>query len=372
MNNLKELIIQKGLFEIIPYVKGLYLKQRYMLLSYESITHAEQRLIEKMQAIKEEKEKELKTTGHTSWGVKDRARWNVNIEGFDVDIMDYVNKGVWDFYHYAHICLDMIAQIVNVVAYDPNMRKSEDNINVREVYKNLPKEYESIKKILIEFENSEDYRYIQAADNYIKHINAIGIKLNTKNILDDFDSFVINDFVYHKRKYNGGIVSDITRGSKDFVIDATNRFFETLMTNDNAVANKNIITDIKYESLTKGNITEYLSFFIDINSPELDTMELFGGDTIYVKPLAVDKEYNIYEDKTFDFDIIFLRQEGTENIIGKAIKECTSKTNYYKKYKIVSCTNEDYKKYVMDFKTNYKRVKISNMLAYSGIEKRII
>lgn len=90
MKNLKELIIQKGLFEIIPYVKGLYIKQRYMLLSYESIIHAEQRLIEKIQAIKEEKEKELETTGHTAWGVSDRAKWNVNIEGFDTDTLTSV------------------------------------------------------------------------------------------------------------------------------------------------------------------------------------------------------------------------------------------------------------------------------------------
>lgn len=370
---LRNSIIDYELFEIIPYVKSMFLKRKYMLLSYESLLHAEHKLVEKMQTIKLEKEHELSTTGQTAWGVKDRARWNINIEGFDVDIMDYVSKGVWDFFHYARVCLDMIIQILNVTAFEPGNRKSGDLILIKDLYKQLPTGYESLKALLKDFEQDENYKYIQAADNYIKHIDTLKVSMKTKNMLSDFDAFIINDFIYGKKKYEGQVVSKITSDCKNFVINAINRFFDVFLNADTvAIKRRNIITDIKYESLTKGNITEYISFFIDVKPDSTDLKEIFGGDVIYVRPISVDKEYNIYEDKTFCFDKIFIRVSSTDRIIGIAKIDTVDETPYYKKYNVVACSNEEYSNYKTRFKDNYTRVRISNMLAFSGIEKRIL
>lgn len=369
--NIRDSIIQLGLYEALPFFKSLYLKRRYMLLAYESVNHAEKKLFKKIQMINEEKEDELRRTGRAAWGVKDRARWNIDIEGFNVDVLDYVSKGVWDFLHYAHVCIEMIPQILNVSVFPQENKRHKEKVSMGEMCKRVPEKYEKLKEYLASLERDDRYQYIISSDNYIKHIDNIGIKMTFKGF-DDFDSFVINEFSYRDNEYEARLVSDATTDLKDFVIKATDDFFECLTKEEGITDNQNgVVMDINYEILKDEKVTKYVAFFVDVEEDSYDSDKIWGGHAIYVHPLNVDKEYNIYEDNEFKFDTLFIRDESSKKILGKAILVKKSEKDYYKKYVIEPCTQDDYSRYIMDFPKNYKRVRINNMLAFSGIERRV-
>lgn len=369
--NVKERLIQLQLFELLSFVKSLYLKRRYMLLSYESVLHAERRLEEKMQTIKAEKEKELVEKGSTSWGVDDRARWNVDIEGFNVDIIDYVNKSSLDFFHYSRMCLDMIPQILNIAAFEPKQRKSKESVSY-DVIKELPNSYKKIASLLQRISKDEKYKYLIDVDNYLKHIDIIDIKLKTKNVLEDFDSFVLNGFSYQSKQYGEKEIIGTIGEIKEFVTNAVDDFFGLLLNDIKATKRKNQITDIMYESLMDGRVLNYLSFFIEVPTECQDAVAFFDSELIYVHPLTVDKSYHIYEDSKFDFDTIFIRQEETGRIIGKAIGIGDDDDSFYKSYRIEISNDTEYKEYIINFRDNYKFRETFNVMAFCGIERRVL
>lgn len=369
--NIRDSIIQLGLYETLPFIKSLYLKRRYMLLAYESVNQAEKKLSEKIQMIKEEKEDELRRTGRADWGVKDRARWNIDIEGFNVDVIDYVSKGVWDFLHYAHVCLEMIPQILNVSVFTQESKRHKEKVSMGEVCKSVPEKYKNIRDFLASLEHDDRYQYILSSDNYIKHIDNIGIKMTFRGF-DNFDSFVINEFSYRGKEYESRQVSDATTDLKDFVIKAIDDFFDCLANEEGITDNQNgVFTDISYEILKDEKVTKYVAFFVDVEEDSHALNETWDENVIYVHPLNVDKEYNIYEDNEFKFDTLFIRNESTKKILGKAVLVKESEKDYYKKYVVEPCTQDDYSRYIVEFPNNYKRVRIKNMLAFNGIERRV-
>jgi hypothetical protein len=366
---LRKALIDKGLYEVLPYVKSLYLKRRYMLLSYALVDNAEKQLINRMQSIKDEKEFELETLGHTAWGTKDRDRWNVSIDGLTVDIVDYVGKNVWEFFHYARICLDMIPQILNITAFDQNNRSKPDDVNIKRLIKSLPEHYAKIRELLKSFQNNECYKYIQSIDDYLKHIDSVGIKIQTKNWMEDFDSFIIGDFVFRRKNYSKREIQQLLQETKGFVLNAIDQFFDELLDASKESDFENRITDVAYECLMKGRITEYMVFFVDIESPE--TLKSFKDRGIYIHPLIVGNDYHIYDDSTFAFDTIFIRQKQTQNILGVAHLDADSVQSFYKHYYVEPASEDDYSDFITKFKENYKRIRVKNILAFQGIERRL-
>ena len=370
MINIRNELIDKGMIELIPYVNSLLLKQRFMLLSYSSIIHAKQKLIEKMHQISLEKDAELLSQGHTSWGVNDRKRWNIDIEGFNVDVIDYVNKNMWDLIHYARICLEMIPQIINVAVYDYDKRIAKEKVDMKI---KLPERCSELKSMLESYNSNSCYNYLISADNYLKHIDDINVKLYTKDLHREFDFFEIADFEYKSNQYSKQDVVEVANRIKDFVNDTLSDFVQVLLSTDCFIAEKsNYIMDISYEVLLDGNALKHAAFFIDVPDDNTDVTSAFNDNHLYVRPVVITSDYTIYEDGNFSFDTIFIRQKESRNIIGVA-KICNPEdNNYYKKYNLTACSNDDFSKYLRSFKENYNKVCVKNMLAYSGIERRII
>ena len=367
--DLRKIIIKEGFFDALPYVSSLCTKRRFMLLSLETVKHAEKRLVEKMDSIRADKEKELKEKGRISWGIAERNRWNVNVEGFTVDIIDYVSKGVWDFYHYSHICLEMMAQIINIIAFDQKTQLEEEKVNFKDLYKSLPDGYSSIKSFLLRIQQDEHYKYIKAVDNYTKHISTLGVSLKTKNMIAEFDEFVINDFMYCGELYEKRQVSTTLSECGTFVVDTISEFFEVLFNQSTPTEKKDQFTDVKYERLVKGKTTCYLSFFIDMEKTVFKTLYESGDNHVFIRPVTVDSDFRIYEDSEFCFDPVFVRENATGTIIGKAHPVVTSRKGYYHKYRVERSDEDEYMDYIANFQETHTRVSIKNILAFRGVER---
>lgn len=373
MVDVRKELIQKGAYELLPYVSSLLLKYKFAILSYASVIHAEKNLQEKMHSIKLEKEEELNTKGSTSWGVNDRNRWNIDIEGFEVDVIDYVNKGIWELIHYSRICLEVLPQIINIAIFDYVNRVPRKNISLSNFEKKIPASFNSFKELLQQTNEDKCCKYIKAADNYLKHVDEIPVKLRTRDFLREYDSFIISDFELGGDYYESRIVEDLAEQIKEFVEQTISAFLQILITSDIATKEKkNYITDVSYEALMNGNTLDYLAFFIDVPEVICSIQELFDEDYIYIRPIIVDNEYNIYDDSEFSFDTIFVRQEVSRNIIGIA-KVCNPDDDgFYKQYTVEPCTKDIFDNYMKNFKDNYNKVIVKNMLAYRSIEKRKI
>lgn len=208
--------------------------------------------------------------------------WNIDIEGFNVDVIDYVSKGVWDFLHYAHVCIEMISQIISVSVFTQGSKRQEEKVSMGEVCKGAPEKYKKLRGFLASLERDDIYQYILSSDNYIKHVDNIGIKMASR-CFDDFDPFVINEFSYLGNEYESRQVSDATTDIKDFVTKAIDDFFDCLTNEDGITDNQNgVVTDISYEILKDEKVTKYVVFFVDIEEDNYDPDKIWG--TRYISP----------------------------------------------------------------------------------------
>ena len=160
---------------VFTYLRSLCDYAKYANLSYqlfEKVYNEHRQIIDEKQSILIEKAISAPNTKiaiHES----DLQSGSINICGLKVIRDHYLQKCVCDFFHFARMCTDEVLQLINEIF-------AEDKIDSEHVTPG--KLLETIKdkkaKTVVEYlRQDNDLQYLVDADNYLKHINIVTIKL---------------------------------------------------------------------------------------------------------------------------------------------------------------------------------------------------
>ena len=215
--------------------------------------------------------------------------------------------------------------------------------------------------------NDDTFKYIQAFDNYIKHIKTVLVTVKSSFMLGNNNEFIIQEFINSGITYPAQDAITIVKKANKYINDTVEAILTEVQNQlPNCVDNSQRIHNISFKfvakQLEKGIQSDYMSFFIDV---ENDISELPAE--IKVLPLIIKPNDDIY---SFDFRFkkIFIRKKGTDEdgIIGCAeIKNGFDTNEFYRIFTVRSCDITEYYSYISKFTQEYSNITV-NFAAMEG------
>lgn len=357
--------MQKTLAEHKVYDAWQYIESLSETLSYMSIS---KELIEKtyehrLKTISETAQELISTAineGKASFGEKELQKTNFYINGYLIDDSMFLRKTTLEFFHYARISMDVLFQIINAAILGDQAVGVTERTFLRQVIQHLDikQEFQELKDLLSMNKEDDTFKYLQAFDNYNKHIKTILITVKNSFILGNTDTFLINEFVYDDHIYpSANALSKVAEIDNYVMQTVTNVLSEVKKQVPNCLDNRKRVQSLNFRLIVKekeeSNSIDYMSFFIDV---ENDIKEL--PTEIKVYPLIIKPNDEIYS-FDFRFDTIFIKKRGLgeESVIGCAkLKNGFSTNEFYRVFEIHECDFSEYIMYIHHFKNNYSNI----------------
>lgn len=369
LKNFQKELAHYKVYDTWQYVNSLQEMLTYMNMSNELLekvfTNRGTKLKEKEQTILQQ----AVSKGKASVVESDLHCTNLDIAGLTIDDTLFLRKTTIEFFHYARMSVAILFQIINAAllgdeAYPVENRRMIQDINTKE---DGNTNFSTLKTLLDDNKASDTFKYIQAFDNYIKHIKTVLVTVKSSFLLGNHNEFLIREFVYGGATYTKRNAIDTVKDACKYVNDTVEAILAEIENQlPNCVNNSQRIQKISFKfvakKLEKGIDADYISFFIDVNN---DLSEL--PEEIKVLPLLVKPNDEIYS-FDFRFKTILIKKVGTEEdgIIGCAeIKNGFDTNEFYRVFTVRPCTLVDYYSYISKFKQDYSEISI-NLYAMEG------
>lgn len=367
----KELAHQK-VYDSWQYVESLREMLTYMNLSYQLLVNVHKN---RVTSLKEQESKilhEVAENGSASLKESDLHCTDLKIAGLDIDDSIFLRKTIMEFFHYARMSMDIMFQIINAALFGDESFKITDRQLIRKVNDklNANSSFANLRIMLNTNRVNQTFLYLQAFDNYIKHIKTILVTVKTSFIIGCNDEFLIKDFIYDGIPYPLVNALDKVKEVNDYVQQKAEEILTEVKDQlPNCLNNCQRIQNINFKQVMKENAqskaVEYISFFIDVQN---DISEL--PNKIKVFPLLVKPNDQIY---SFDFRIkkIFIRKKGSEEdgIVGYAeLKNGLETNEFYRIFEVHPCGIDEYHRYIFSFVEDHPKVTLN----YYAMEGTII
>lgn len=107
-----------------------------------------------------------------SFTTSDLKRTNLNIGGYDLDDITFLRKTAMEFFHYGRVSMDVLFQITNAALLGDNSIDVEDKGLLKKLLTALGQkpEFSNLLPMMTANKNSQEFKYLRAFDNYMKHI----------------------------------------------------------------------------------------------------------------------------------------------------------------------------------------------------------
>lgn len=367
----KELAHQK-VYDTWQYVDSLREMLTYMDLSYQLVVNVHKNRVDSLKVQQSKILQEAVETGSASVKESDLHCTDLKIAGLDIDDSIFLRKTIVEFFHYARMSVDIIFQIINAALFGDESFEIMDRQLIRKVNNKLDaiSSFANLKTLLDANKVNQTFIYLQAFDNYIKHIKTILVTVKTSFVIGSNDEFLIKDFIYDGIPYPMVNALDKVKEVNDYVQQKAEEILTEVKDQlPNCLNNSQRIQNISFKQVMKENAqskaVEYISFFIDVQN---DISEL--PNEIKVLPLLVKPNDEIY---SFDFRIkkIFIREKGCEEdgIVGYAeLKNGLETNEFYRIFEVHPCGIDEYDKYIFNFVNDYPQVTLN----YYAMEGTII
>ncbi|WP_426349392.1 hypothetical protein ACPWSR_16885 [Alloiococcus sp. CFN-8] len=364
----KELVHQK-VYDTWQYVDSLREILTYMELSYQLLVNVHKNRVDSLKAQQSKILQQAVEFGSASLKESDLHCTDLKIAGLDVDDSIFLRKTIVEFFHYARMSVDIMFQIINAALFGDESFEVMDRQLIKKVNSKLDtiSSFANLKTLLDANKVNQTFLYLQAFDNYIKHIKTILVTVKTSFIIGSNDEFLIKDFIYDGTIYLQVNALNKVKEVNDYVQQKAEEILtEVKYQLPNCLNNSQRIQNISFKQVMKENAqskaVEYISFFIDV---ENDISEL--PNKIKVLPLLLKPNDDIY---SFDFRFkkIFIRKKGTEEdgIVGYAeLKNGLETNEFYRIFEVHPCSIDEYHKYIINFVNDYPQVTM-NYFAMEG------
>lgn len=365
-------LAQQKVYDTWQYVESLREILIYMNLSYVLI---EKIYIQRRQALSFQEQKILETavkTGEVTVKEEDLYCTNIHIAGLEIDDSILLRKNTIEFFHYARMCMDILFQIINAALFGDQSIEITNRCLMKNVLLklNCQPTFKRLKTLLGNNKKDNNFNYLQAFDNYIKHIKTILIIVKDSFLFGNSNEFLIKEFVYDGVLFPEVNAIDKVKETNDYVIKTVEDILLEVQNQlPNCLDNSSRIQKINFKQVINKNsesgTIEYISFFINVQN---DIREL--SREIKVLPLIVKPNDEIY---SFDFRFhkIFIKKQdcGEESIVGCAeLKNGLATNEFYRTFEVRPCDIKEYSEYVFSFAHNYPRISIN----YGAMEGSII
>ena len=363
-------IAENKVYDAWQYVQSLLETLSYMSISYEILLKVHVHRVKTLEALNQEKIAEAFQNGKASFTTSDLKSTNLNICGYDLDDITFLRKTAMEFFHYGRISMDVLFQIINAALLGDNAIDVDDKGLLRKLLIELGEksEFSNLLSMITVNKNSQEFKYLMAFDNYMKHIKTILITVKNSFLIGNSDVFEINAFSYGGDNYPSENCLDKIKDIHDYVLRTADAILNEIMLQiPNCISNTQRIQELHYKLVfakKEGkSYLDYLSFFIDVPN---DISDLSAEIKVY--PLIVKPNNEIYN-FDFKFDTIFIRKAGTdEDIVGVArLKNGADSNEFYRTYTVETCQPIDYSLYIENFKSTYQSQKLHmNIYAMDG------
>lgn len=364
----KELAQQK-VYDTWQYVNSLREMLTYMNLSCELLDKVYTQRAVKLKEKEQEIIRKAVETGKASVYESDLHCTDLEIAGLTIDDSLFLQKTTMEFFHYARMSSDILFQIINAALLGDNSFQVDDRGIIKKVNDAIDgnPNFSILKSLLDANKNDDTFKYIQAFDNYIKHIKTVLVTVKSSFIIGNNNEFIIQEFINSGVTYPTQNAITVVKQSNKYINDMVEKILAEVENQLlNCVDNSQRIHNIRFKfvakQLDKGIQWDYMSFFIDV---ENDINEL--PSEIKVLPLIVKPNDDIY---SFDFRFkkIFIRKKGTEEdgIIGCAeIKNGFDTNEFYRIFTVRACNITEYYSYISTFTQEYPKISV-NFAAMEG------
>lgn len=350
------------------YVNSLREHLNYMQVSKQLIEKVYDERHNQLFLKEQELFEKVKDSGSVKITQSDLQCTNIKIANLNIDDGMFLKKTTAEFFHYARVSFDILFQIINAALLGDEATSADDKKLTFYVNQRLKANSKFIKlyRLLESNRKNEAFQYLQAFDNYTKHIKTILISVSNSFLLGDNNIFVINEFSNGKTFSKKDVIREINLIEEyiNKIIADILREIRKQLPNHLDVSSR--IQDLQFKAVIKENVDsntdQYVSFFIEVNN---DLTELKNEIKVY--PMIIKPNGDVY-DFEFSFPKIFIKKvgEGEGTIMGIAeLKENQQTNEIYKTYIVRSCDFVEYIGYMDKFVENYPKVPL-NFAAMTG------
>ena len=306
----KELAQQK-VYDTWQYVNSLREMLTYMNMSCELLDKVYAQRGIKLKEKEQEILRKAVETGKASVYESDLHCTDLDIAGLTIDDGLFLQKTTMEFFHYARMCSDILFQIINAALLGDSSFAVDDRGMIGKVNTAIENNsnFATLKSLLDSNKKDDTFKYIQAFDNYIKHIKTVLVTVKSSFMLGNNNEFIIQEFINSGITYPAQDAITIVKKANKYINDTVEAILTEVQNQlPNCVDNSQRIHNISFKfvakQLEKGIQGDYMSFFIDVKN---DISELPAE--IKVLPLIIKPNDDIY---SFDFRFkkIFIRKKG--------------------------------------------------------------
>ena len=362
-------LAQQKVYDTWQYVNSLREMLTYMNMSCELLDKVYAQRAIKLKEKEQEIMQKAVETGKASVYESDLHCTDLEIAGLIIDDSLFLQKTTMEFFHYARMSSDILFQIINAALLGDSSFEVDDRRMIKKVNDAIDgnPNFAVLKSLLDANKEDDTFKYIQAFDNYIKHIKTVLVTVKSSFMIGNNNEFIIQEFINSGTPYPAQDAITIVKKANKYINDTVEAVLTEVQNQlPNCVDNSQRIHNISFKfvakQLEKGIQGDYMSFFIDI---ENDISEL--PTEIKVLPLIIKPNDEIY---SFDFRFkkIFIRKKGTDEdgIIGCAeIKNGFDTNEFYRVFTVRSCDITEYYSYISKFTQEYPKITV-NFAAMEG------
>lgn len=362
-------LAQQKVYDTWQYVNSLREMLTYMNMSCELLDKVYAQRAIKLKEKEQEIMQKAVETGKASVYESDLHCTDLEIAGLIIDDSLFLQKTTMEFFHYARMSSDILFQIINAALLGDSSFEVDDRRMIKKVNDAIDgnPNFVVLKSLLDANKEDDTFKYIQAFDNYIKHIKTVLVTVKSSFMIGNNNEFIIQEFINSGTPYPAQDAITIVKKANKYINDTVEAVLTEVQNQlPNCVDNSQRIHNISFKfvakQLEKGIQGDYMSFFIDI---ENDISEL--PTEIKVLPLIIKPNDEIY---SFDFRFkkIFIRKKGTDEdgIIGCAeIKNGFDTNEFYRVFTVRSCDITEYYSYISKFTQEYPKITV-NFAAMEG------
>ncbi|QUC66923.1 hypothetical protein [Aristaeella hokkaidonensis] len=358
LKNLQRTLADNKVYDAWPYVLGLRDSMRNMHLSFDLAKAVYKHRKDEIEHFNQSMLQEAASAP----GTKVQVTWQgmtppfQDIAGIEVDDTVLMEKSAVDFFHYAHMSVDCVCQIVNSALFG-DQAIEEEKVSSGSLHEKVATitQFGTLLNIMDNGFLNNELIYVREFDNYTKHI-----KINSFTISNSLFFGNKADYVLCAFSFKGNDYPEFEAITKmDTVMHEVENYIEAVLAEliiqvPNAVGTSSRHHSVSFKSQLREHdgksYVDYIVYFLEVKNGITDL-----PSEISVLPLVIKPDGTI-ESRVLDMDTLFVTIEGQEEggICGIAkIAPDQRKAAAYRKYTIQPASVDDFYDYLSTFKDDY-------------------
>ncbi|SFB36619.1 hypothetical protein SAMN04488072_11971 [Lentibacillus halodurans] len=230
-NPLEKKLAEQKVYDAWQYVKSLHETLGYMSMSYNLLNKIYEHRKIVLESTKNEIFHNAMEEGNASITQVELNRTNLDIAGYQIDDVAFLRKTTIEFFHYARVSMDVLFQIINAGLLGDEAYPVTDKGLLKKVLSKINSIYDfaNLKQQLSQIKDDNEFKYLSAFDNYIKHIKTILITVKNSFMIGKVDEFYINEFCYDNAFYKQEEALVKVKEIYDYVINTVDNILEEVL-----------------------------------------------------------------------------------------------------------------------------------------------